>query len=363
MAKITAKSKKEKFLKFLKSNSMKTVIFTVTVALCCFIYYKLSPYIISSKEPSDDKFPLTVYGVSTGELEIHFIDVGQGDAIYIKTPDEKSILIDAGENDYDKSDALMNYLYNAGMRKVDYMIATHSDADHIGGFVDILKSYTVDFVFRPYIKSSHEETDDLNDRFNPPDALYCATDIYADFINAVNDERSDWVFFTKDTDIIFEYDTGDKLVIDFMSPVQELSSLSYTDVNDCSPLLKITYKNFTAMFTGDMSSDVEAEMLDYYDEDELKCTVLKVSHHGSDSASSEDFIKAVSPTYAVISCGLNNVYNHPKTSVIKNLLASGAGTLIYRTDLDGTIVFKVNQSGEISRTPTSPSENFLTGYD
>ncbi len=332
--------------KLLNGKIIKTAVFFVSVIIVCVVYYYVSPFLLSEKPSSIDKFPLTLYGSNQNDLEIHFIDVGQGDAVLVKTPDGRNIMIDAGVDDDAVTDKVINYLEDNGVKTIDYVIATHPDADHIGGFPAIFDKFKVKFVFRPYVKSDNFKTDRLKDRFNPPEANYCATDVYADFVNSVKDERAEWVFVNADTDIAIDYGNGDLLSLDFLTPSKPLSELRYTDLNDYSPLLKLSYADFSVMFTGDATKSVEEEALAIYSDRILDCDLLKVAHHGSKTSSSYDFIEAVSPEYAVISCGLNNEYGHPDIEVTATLLHFAIKT--YRTDKQGNVIFKINRSGERS---------------
>ncbi len=334
--------------KLINAKTIKTAILFVSVIVICVIYYYVSPFFLSEKHSSIDKFPLTLYGTNQNDLEIHFIDVGQGDAVLIKTPDSRNIMIDAGVDDDAVTDKVVNYLKDNGVKTIDYVIATHPDADHIGGFPAIFDNFKVKFVFRPYIKSDNFKTDRLKDRFNPSEAFYCDTDVYADFVNSVKKERAEWVFINADTDISIDYGNDNILKLDFLTPSMSLTEVKYNDLNDYSPLLKLSYTGFSAMFTGDATKLVEKEALTVYPDRTLDCDLIKVAHHGSATSSSNDFIEAVSPKYAVISCGLNNDYGHPDIKVTEVLLKSSIKT--YRTDKHGNIVFKINRSGECSVT-------------
>lgn len=329
----------------ISTKIIKTAIFFVAVIVICVTYYYLSPFLLSEKPSSIDKFPIALSGTAKNDLEIHFIDVGQGDASLIKTPDGKFIMIDAGVDDEKVTDKVINYLKKIGVTKIDYLIATHPDADHIGGFPKIFDRYKVKFVFRSYVKSDNIKTDRLKDRFNPPEANYSATDVYADFINSVKDERCEWVFINAETDLTIHYD-NDFFKMDFLTPSKPINEVKYNDLNDYSPLLKISYAGFSAMFTGDATKSVEEEALKIYGNSTLDCDLLKVAHHGSNTSTGRAFLKAVSPSYAVISCGVDNEYGHPHIEVTTALLESAVK--IYRTDKKGNIVFKVNKNGESS---------------
>lgn len=332
--------------KITQTKIFKTVIFFVAVVTLCVVYYFVSPYFLFEKHSSADKFPLSIKSNAKSDLKIHFIDVEQGDCILIITPCERAILIDAGLEDESISKNVISYLENFNIKKIDYLIATHPDSDHIGGFKEIFDKFNVKFVFRPYVKSSNIKTDNLKERFNPPNANFCETYVYADFINAVNKERADWVYICSDTDLIFDYGEDFSLKIDFLTPTADLKDLWYNDLNDYSPIIKLSFGAFTAIFTGDASNYVEQEALSNYSDLILDSDLLKVAHHGASTSTSHDFLKSVTPKYAVISCGEGNIYSHPKQSVLTELL--NFNCKVFRTDLQGTISFSVKKSGDVS---------------
>lgn len=355
MKKVKAKKK------IIETKAFKSAISTIAVIALCLAYYFLSPYFLFEKPSSADDFPMIISSEASGDMEVHFLDVGQGDAVYIKTPDDKNVLIDCGIDDKSVTDKVVNYLKSRKVKVIDYAVATHPDADHIGGFIEIFDNFKVKFVFRPYVKSDNKSTDRLKNRFNPPYANYCETDIYADFVNALNKERSSWVFTNKDTDVKINYSDGSVLKFDFLTPTKEISEIYYYDLNDYSPLLRISYNDFSFMFTGDATFNVEKEALDEISSLILNSDVIKIAHHGADTSSSYDFLKAVHPKYAVVSCGALNAYGHPKQSVLTTLLTFG--TDLYRTDLQGDIVFKVDKNGLVSiETEKNYEGSIYKGY-
>ena len=339
-----AKSQKKKY------KLIATIVFSAIFLTLCILYYVYSPYLNNSKGEQESDFPIVFDANCIGDLEVHFINVGQGDSILIRTPDKTNILIDAGDNKTANKTHLLSYLDNLGITTLNYVIATHSDNDHIGGFADVFDKYKVEFVFRPYIYSRHSISEDLEETFNPQSSAYkCTTKVYAEFLVDIYEEKSDWAFFDKDTDIIINY--GDEssqqtLYFDVLSPCEDLNSLIHKDPNSYSPFIRLEYSGVSFMFTGDADSDCEADLLAYYTKDQLESTVLKLGHHGADTSTSIAFLNTVSPIYSVISCGADNGYAHPKQSVLSSLLYMGI--LPYRTDLQGDILFKVNSDGQLT---------------
>ncbi|MBR6687316.1 MAG: MBL fold metallo-hydrolase [Clostridia bacterium] len=351
-----AKSQKRKY------KLIATIVFSVIFIALCVLYYIYSPYLNNAKGEIETDFPIVFDATAENDLEVHFISVGQGDSVLIRTPDNTNILIDAGDGYKDNRDHLLSYLDNLGIKTLDYVVATHSDNDHIGGFDDIFDNYKVEFVFRPYIYSRHEVSEDLDEAFNPQTAAYkCTTKVYAEFLVDVYEEKSDWAFFDADTDIIINYgdeNSQNKLYFDVLAPFVDLKDLDYNDPNSYSPFIRLEYMGVSFMFTGDADTEVEASVLARYTPNELNSTVLKLGHHGSDTSSSVAFFNAVRPSYSVVSCGADNDYGHPKQSVLQTVLFYGSS--LYRTDLQGDIVFSVTADGQLS-PPTCSIE--YTGSD
>ncbi|OKP84346.1 competence protein [Paenibacillus helianthi] len=238
---------------------------------------------------------------NVGTLQVYFFDVGQGDSTLIRTPNNQYVLIDGGNNDQGKN--VVKYLNALGVKTLDAMVATHPDADHIGGLDDVLKALNVKSVYAP--KVSH------------------TTQTYKDFLTAVKNEGRTIKAVTKGVTIPL---TG--VEANFLAPVNTYGD----DLNDWSAVLKVTYKNKSFLFTGDAELKSENDML--ADGKSLKADVLKVGHHGSSSSTSKAFLDAVKPTLAIISVGKNN-YGHPDSGILTRLKSANASVL--RTDQKGTI--------------------------
>lgn len=238
-------------------------------------------------------------------LEVHFIDVGQGDAALIKKGD-RAMLIDGG--DYLSDTLLINYLKSKGITKLDYLIATHPHMDHIGGLDSVIKTFEVDKVIMP-------------------DATQ-ETPTYVSFASALAMKEVG----VEQPSAGKSFGLGNS-TFTLLAP----NSSSYDDLNDHSIVLKLTDGVNDFLFAGDATALSESEMLLRF-RSQLAAEVLKISHHGSDDASSQNFLNAVSPKYAVISVGASNDYGLP-SQVVLNRLAS-MNVKLYRTDLMDTIVAK-----------------------
>ncbi|MBQ8573119.1 MAG: MBL fold metallo-hydrolase [Ruminococcus sp.] len=240
---------------------------------------------------------------NNAELTISFIDVGQGDATLIEC-DNEAMLIDAGL--YSERQAVTSYIYKRGIRSLDYCVATHPHADHIGGMSDVIYSLDVDTLVYPLCDTESSSWNYVLDACDETGVSY------------FNPEPLDTIKLGKAT-------------ITFLSPER---NAVYDDLNNYSLVLKLEYENVSFLFTGDAEKQVETKLLETHFD--LSADVLKCGHHGSSTSSSEAFINAVNPAAAVISCGIDNEYGHPHRETLNTL--NDRGIKIYRTDMSSTIV-------------------------
>lgn len=249
--------------------------------------------------PTNVPIPSKIGGI----LQVHFLNVGQADSILVIAPDSQAILIDGGNND--DGPGIVNYLKSQGVKELSAVVATHPHEDHIGGLDTVIHSF-------------------------PPKQVYMSngpstTKTYEDFIAEV--EASGSKRIRAKAGVKFDV-PGMRGV--FLAPNSE----RYEDLNNYSVVLKLTYGKVSFLLTGDAEEISEGEMIKTGQD--LKATVLKVGHHGSTSSTTSEFLKAVSPKYAVISVGVNNDYGHPAKETLNKL--TKAGVQVYRTDKDGTVV-------------------------
>lgn len=241
-------------------------------------------------------------------LRIHFLDVGQGDSALIQCPDGSNIVIDGGP--MSAYPFLVNYLQEAGVEKIDLMIATHPDGDHIGGLPKLLKVFPVDTL----LDSGKEHT----------------TKLYQRYLSTIDKSLNTKFKLGRAGD---RYNFG-KVELLILHPSSVLPDRN----NDCSIMVKLRYGKESFLFTGDAEEKAERELMNRGFT--LRSTVLKVGHHGSKSSTSPRFLTAVSPRAAVISAGSHNRWGHPTPEVMRRLQMGGIE--IYRTDLQGTILFLSN---------------------
>lgn len=233
-------------------------------------------------------------------LKVHYLDVGQGDSIFVELPNNETMLIDAAES-Y-QSENIINYLKNLNYQKIDYVIGTHPHTDHIGGLKNIINTFEIGKIYMPKVVST--------------------TKTYESLLMAIKDKNLKINTAKAGTSII---DT-DALKINILAPNNSI----YTELNNYSVVTKITYGTTKFLFMGDAEKLSENEI-----KENVTADVIKIGHHGSNTSSSIDFIKKVNAKYGIISVGLNNKYNLPKEETITNW--ENFGTKIYLTSTNGTI--------------------------
>lgn len=247
-------------------------------------------------------------------LTVRFVDVGQGDGTIVEFPDGKTLVIDAGRDS--DSGAAMNATLSADDRQqIDWLVATHPDADHIGGIPAVISANAVNSVWAP--DCNHD------------------TETFTRFLQSVADKGLSIDAAARGKTIA----TGDAYSIEILWPD---AGASFDDTNDYSVVIKVTYGKTTFLFTGDATNDdlIQAGCGDI--------DVLKVAHHGSDTGTSPALLSALTPKIAVISYGLDNSYGHPTQAVLDALSASGA--TVYGTGAHGTIT--VTSDGvDVAATP------------
>ncbi|EHK2355762.1 ComEC/Rec2 family competence protein [Clostridium perfringens] len=240
-------------------------------------------------------------------MSVTYLNVGQGDSELIQV-NGINMLIDAGTNA--GANDLVKDLKNRGIKTIDIAIATHPHEDHIGGMDEVLENFDVKSFYAP--KVAH------------------TTKTYENMLKAVKNEGLKIKQIKEGTKI----DLGKDTEVQVYSPVKS----QYEELNNYSPVMKISYGQNSFMFTGDAESLVEKEILN--ENKDLKADVLKLGHHGSYSSTSEEFLKVVDPSIAIVSCAKDNKYGHPHKETMSNL--KKAGITVYETFRDGDITISSN---------------------
>lgn len=273
-------------------SEMKKALAALLAAGAAALYYFLSPY-LAPEAPA-------------GELEVHFIDVGQGDAILLRC-DGEAALVDAGTPDCRES--LLEYLQNQRLEEPKYVFASHPHADHIGSMAAVIDAFGCQTFIMPDMVSytrAFENMLDSVERCGAETQLGKAGDTF---------------------------ELG-QAQLELLWPAQGYEA---EDANNISLVIRVTYGPYSFLLTGDAESSVEKEFVSNLP----ATTVLKAGHHGSKTSSSQALLEAARPEYCVISVGAGNSYGHPSPETLEKL--EQLGCQIYRTDLQGDIVFRIEE--------------------
>lgn len=289
----------------MKKSQKKMLIEVVLLLLIVIftIYYNDNNINNISTNTKNRKVEEVINTSDNGILTVSFLDVGQADSILI-AKDNEYMLIDAGNNE--DGPKLVTYFKKLGITKFKIVIATHAHEDHIGGMDDIIENFTID-------------------NFYMPDTI-TTTKTFEDVLDAL--EAKQIAFQTPKINEKLSFQDATLKIISIDSAANNL--------NDTSIVSRLKYGTTSFLFMGDASSKVESRLLSQ----EIRSDVLKVGHHGSRYSTTLTFLEKVSPSYAVISTGKNNSYDHPHTEILNRLNKNNIK--IYRTDEQGTIIAKSN---------------------
>lgn len=244
-------------------------------------------------------------------FEVVMFEVGEADCHLIKYPYNKNtILIDTGKNEYKIKNEVIPYLKSIGIKKIDYLIITHGDEDHIGGSITLINNFQVKNVI-------------LNKG--------TFTDIEKELIKNLNKKK-------------IPYQININKINLSNHTIYLLNNTKYNNENDNSIITYFTYQKYKFLYMGDASINTEDNLLENYNLNNI--SILKVGHHGSNTSSSKDFISQINPSISLISVGKNNIYHHPNKEVINNLSKSR----IYRTDINNMVKLTINSKGILKVT-------------
>lgn len=302
----------ETITKFFSSINLLTFSITKMNIILVIIYYFIFLWIIKSNDKLKKKiiivFIFIVFIINNNTIvnnEVHFLDVGQGDSILIRIK-SKNILIDTGGNiNFNISkNVLIPYFRSSGVKKIDYLILTHGDYDHMGEAINLVENFKVEKVIfncGPY------------------------NDLENELIEVLEKKKIKYYSYIKELNV-------DNNKLHF------LQTKEYDNENENSNVIYTKLNGYKFMFMGDAGVEKEKDILEKYNVS--KIDVLKIGHHGSKTSSDKNFIDEMNPKYSVISVGKNNRYGHPNKEVLENLKESK----IYRTDINGSIMFKIKNN-------------------
>ncbi len=300
MAKRRSKEKK------IKKQILSAVVFVILAIL----FYFLEPwqYIENTDKPDvGSRTELT-----STDLQVHYIDVGQADSILVRVPVEggmKNMLIDAGTAENYPASNVTDYLSALGIQKLDYFVITHPHLDHIGAADEVINAFEIMTVILPECEAS--------------------TKAWENVLVAIDENDVDTDIISKAGDTYTMGDASFKI----LGPIDPANE---KETNNYSIVMRLVYGDTAFMFTGDAETDSEEEILAKFAASEFSSDVLKVGHHGSTTSTSKEFLRAVNPSLAVISCGEGNSYGHPHDEIMS--LLQGEGIEILRTDLEGDVI-------------------------
>ena len=288
-------------------------------------------------------------GLKDGELAVHFIDVGQGDSILIQLPNGKNMLIDGGDNKTENKNAVKEYLTAMRVETLDYLMATHFDADHIGGLASVFDYTEVKQVYIPKINEGK-----------------ITTAAYRNLMTAIQNEGCPVNYSEINMNIDFSYGEN-KGGIYWLSPEEaqykaindnEKASQDSLDLNNVSPIMLLTYQGKKIVFTGDANCPIERQVVKNFGQglygslDLRNIDLLKAGHHGSNGtgktaqtesgSSCQEFLDLLTPKSVVISVGAGNSYGHPHSETLKRF--DKMGSAVYRTDERGNVIALVTKN-------------------
>lgn len=298
-----------------KQQKLFYIILAVVIAIISVIFEETGIWDKIDSAVTDSQY----IDLENGEVaaEVHFIDVGQGDCTLIISQN-KTMLIDSGEAEY--ADTILETFSELGVVYLDYAVVTHAHSDHMGSMAEIIDEIPTENII---ISQPSEES--------------AETKMYQDFLDSV--EKSKAKVIIAEPDYTF---TSGATECRILSPF----NVSSSEENNNSVVMHITVGETSFLITGDAEKAVETQIINEYDN--IGATVLKVGHHGSNTSSSTDFLKAVNPEVAVIPVGKDNKYGHPTDNTVANL--KKFTDTIYRTDKNGTITFFCTNEGYTVRT-------------
>jgi competence protein ComEC len=284
----------------------------LSLILCVIVALTLLPVDILPQPPTQPPDRRGTVEATSESMIVAVMDVGQGLCVVVVAPDGTSMVFDAGRSGERVEAIVIPYLQELGVTEIDYLVVSHPDQDHIGGMPRLLDRMPVRNFVDPVIPTTNQTYGHTLERVIEYD------------INPIMARAG------------MSIDMGPGVQADILWPVEPfLETSGQPNTNENSTVIQISFGDVTFLLTGDIEQRAEALLVESFLDDELQSDVLLVSHHGSRSSTTAEFLDAVSPSVAVIPVGLNNQYGHPHDEVMQRLRFRGIA--IHRTDLDGTV--------------------------
>lgn len=338
--KIYIKRKIEKRVVYKIVLAILLVLILLTIFLVDIFFYPIQKFWLKL---SSSNYPLK----PEDALRVHFIDIGQGDSTILEFPDNKTMLIDGGNDTPAVERTVLKYIESLSIRKFDYILATHSDTDHVGALDAVLKTYGANEVYLPYVDTADKNT------------------AFTSFYNTA--KASDANIYTTQMSHTFTTTHENFYYMLCLSPLGPHDTDSFYhkgDSNDSSAVLYLEYAGQSLLFTGDASSKVEKYCIDAHQKGVYNnivshpntsttitltpklndITFYKAGHHGSNTSSSQELLDYIHPKEAFISSGAGNSYGHPHIDTLTRL--KNCNAKIHRTDISKNIVLTIYKNGQ-----------------
>ena len=378
-----------------RKKFLKLIIVTILVAIFTSVYFNIDRLLGKTKQEST--LDESAVEIQNADLSLHFIDVGQGDSLFIELPDDTTMLIDAGIPS--KGDEVCEYISALGITQIDYLVVTHGDNDHVGGIPEVLDNFEIKEIYRPYQFAVIEEKQDgkvVNEYVNPADdlkQLYTKTSkniisnkAYNSFIEKAYTETYMENGQEKKAKVSTHYDeleilpVGDvEFKFEFFGPLQTVNAEDFIDngdaeytygyptqyygksdaqiKNSASCVMLLEYNEKSYLFTGDAIDTQEQTLINSLTNSEKErftnVDLYFVGHHGSKDSSCEEFLEVIQPKMSIISVG-ENTYGHPTEEALTRL-GEYSGDNIFRTDEHGNVIVLSNE------TDIQVKTNIITG--
>lgn len=371
------KSNKKKFIQL--------IIVTILVAVLSAVYFNIDR--ILGRTKTENTLDDSAVAIENADLTIHFIDVGQGDSVFIELPDDTTMLIDAGKKG--KGSVVQEYIETLGYTQIDYLIVTHGDDDHVGGIPTILDEFEVKNIYRPYqfaVKDGVVNSkDDLKSLYTEDAKNIITNQPYNTFIEKAYvetymDENNE----VQEAIVSTHYDTlkilpvsGSDFTIEFFGPLRTVNgqnfeqndkiveTIGYPSIyygssnpkikNSASCVMLLEYNDGSYLFTGDAIDLQEKALINSLTSEERQrfseVELYHVAHHGSRDSSCAEFLELIKPKMSIISVGEGNTYEHPHAEAVDRI-DDYSGDNIYRTDIDGNILILANEEDIQLKTNT-----------